>query len=150
MEVDDDLNQWCQKGQIYIWRYDTNKWDRKGWHFSGDRKGCLSFLDLLARLRNKDDQYRTWKLAPLPENAWRVPNYGRPRRDRFDRLRVNFDREATSLSFDVEGEMLILSLGPESLEKVVACFTSVSIGEGDFGISPDPNDKEPPWMFWWY
>jgi len=143
------VNEWKQQGKLYVWRYARAGRSRRGWHFSADRLGCISLLDLLDRLRGIDGLYRTWQLTGLKREAWRAPNYGPPKSEQFKRLRVAFKQDAEALSLTPDGEILMLSVGPASIDRLYAGFTSLSIGEGDFGIAPEATGKEPPWMFWW-
>lgn len=143
-------NEWEQRGRFYVWRYPEHRKKYGRWHFAGDPVGCRSLRHLLERMMGGPPLFRTWKLAPLSENAWRVPGYGLPRADDdFERLRVEYDPEANDLKLKADADTLRLILGPSRAEIFMDALSKVEAGEGDFAISPTGQKRDEAWMFWW-
>jgi hypothetical protein len=104
---------------------------------------------LLDYLRRNVGAYRTWQLEDPPERVLRAANLGRPKRDGFRRLRVVQSSQDNCLSLEVEGDMLVMTVGQTGSWQVSAAFNSLSAGQGDFGFTPEGNQKSDHWMFWW-
>jgi len=145
--MQNQVNNWRQEGRIFIWRYAKPNRRTHGWHFTADRRGCASFRDLLGKLRGMEGAYRTWQLEKLPEIAWSGPNLGRPKADGFRRLRIEALATGEVPRLEPEGDLLKLTLTEIGRDELYAAFTSLSIGQGDFGFTPDENGNLPPWMF---
>ena len=145
-----DVIEWEQRGLFYVWRYPEHRKRYGPWHFAGDAAGCRSLRDLLGRMTGGPQAFRTWKLDPVSENAWRVPGYGPPRaEDNFDRLRIEYDPEAKDLTSEAQAETFHLTLGPSRVGIFMDALSKGEAGEGDFEISPTGHKRDDAWMFWW-
>ena len=145
-----EINSWAQSGRIYFWRYGRYGERYGSWHFSGDPDGCCSLRDLLDRMAGGSHSFRTWKLSEVPENAWRVPGHGPPAsRDKFERLRIEFDPDRQGMELLAQGDALRLLIGNSKLEDLKAALSKVEKGGGDFAIRPDARRKDESWLFWW-
>ena len=141
---------WQQAGRLYVWRYAAPGRSRKGWHFTADPAGCNAVIDLIARMvAEAAPCHRTLRLGAVTPALWSVPNFGPPKRDRFEKLRIDYapEEEALGLS-EIEGR-LTLRLGKKRSASLSAAFAEVSVGLGDFGIAVSDDKRADSWMFWW-
>lgn len=144
-----DINNWKQEGRVFFWRYTRSSRNKRGWHISGNRKGCANIVELLELLFEIDGAYWTLRLGKVPEAAWGTPNFGAPAKDRFECLRITCDEEADELSISDDKGLLSICGARTHLESLWAGFRSLTIGEGDFGLNPNGEGKDPLIMFWW-
>ncbi|MFC3582191.1 hypothetical protein [Sphingomonas hylomeconis] len=146
----EDVSAWRQSGAIYIWRYAVPKRNRKGWHFSADPTGCASVVDLIERMTAADVAcHRTLSLARVSADIWGVPNFGPPKADRFEKLRINYLPAASDLTLLENEGRLDLTMGMELSNSLKGAFVDVGIGDGDFGIGTSDKKNAETWSFWW-
>ena len=147
----ESVNAWQQSGNIYLWRYTkpASK-SRRGWHFTADTTGCTSLVDLLERMRAAGAPcHRTLSLGAVTPEIWAVPNFGPPKPDRFEKLRISYAPEATELTLTEGDGRLDLSIGADRAADFAAALVDVEVGLGDFGIATSSNKHADTWMFWW-
>lgn len=141
---------WQQAGRLYVWRYSAPSRSRKGWHFTADPAGCNSVIDLIARMVGEAAPcHRTLRLHAITPAIWGVPNFGPPKRDRLEKLRLQYDPAEVALSLSEIDERLTLRLGEKQSSSLSAAFADVSVGLGDFGIATSDEKRPEVWMFWW-
>lgn len=145
----EEVNEWRQEGRIFIWRYARPNRSWRGWHFTGDPRGCQSFRNLLDRMCGSESCHRTLDLAPVTNEILKVPSFGRKAKGRFDKLRVEFDPDAQVLALEPNGSKLTMTVGNKRLRCLTAALADVETGQGDFGIATNDERKSDPWMFWW-
>jgi len=122
----------------------------QGWHFSADPTGCASIVDLIDRMTTADDAcHRTLSLARVSEDIWAVPNFGPPKADRFEKLRINYSPAASDLNLLENEGGLDLTTGMALANSLKAAFVDVGIGDGDFGIATSDKKNAERWSFWW-
>jgi hypothetical protein len=93
--------------------------------------------------------YRTLKLDHVTEAILGVPNSGSKCGPILSKLRIEFRPDQDALSLQEDGDMHCMVVGHKRLPTLYSAFTSVEIGEGDFGIEASDDRKALPWMFWW-
>lgn len=93
--------------------------------------------------------HRTLHVGPIQEAIWRVPNFGPPARDRFERLRLEYEPGYEMLTMVADGDRLTLQLGHDRADALIAAFEDVAIGLGDFGIGTSNDRRADAWVFWW-
>ena len=147
----EDVSAWRQSGAIYIWRYAAPGGSRRGWHFSADPTGCASVVDLIDRMTTaKAACHRTLSLGHVSADIfWGVPNFGPPKADRFEKLRIDYLPAASDLQLLENDGRLDLTLGAARADNLKAAFVDVGIGDGDFGIGTSDRKNAETWMFWW-
>lgn len=148
--MSEDVNAWQQSGTVYVWRYSRPGRSRRGWHFSADPAGCASVADLIDRMIAADLAcHRTLLLGQISADIWHVPNFGPPKADRFERLRIDYLPTASDLSLADNDGRLDLTFGAARANILKAAFVDVSIGGGDFEIATSDKKDADRWMFWW-
>ncbi|WP_342249421.1 hypothetical protein [Sphingomonas sp. OTU376] len=144
-----EVSAWKQAGSLYIWRYAALSGSRRGWHFHADRDGCASIIDLIDRMVGQEvPSHRTMGLAPVTPAIWGRPNFGSPKWDRFERLRVEYCPEQAALEIEPVENRLILRIGAERAPLLREAFIDLMLGQNDFGIGPSDARRPDPWMFW--
>lgn len=144
-----EIDHWQQQGRVFIWRYPKPGRKTRGWHVCADRQGCTNIVELFELLFETDGAYRTLRLGAVPEAAWNAPNLGTPAKNRFERLRINYDEAADCFSISEEERLLSICGARRHLESLWAGFLSLTIGQGDFGLTPNGQGNDPLIMFWW-
>lgn len=77
---DQRIARWEQRGVVCLWRYLDNTKNYPGWHFSADRLGCNSVIELLALMETAElPMRRTVQLRPPSADVLGVPNNRRAR-----------------------------------------------------------------------
>lgn len=143
------LSAWQQAGHFYVWRYAVLNRSRRGWHFHADRDGCASFADLIDRMVGQGvPSHRTLALGQMTPAIWGLPNFGTPRGDRFERLRVEYRPEQEVLDLDPAEARLVLGIGAKRAPLLRAALIDLMLGQNDFGIDPSGARRSDPWMFW--
>jgi hypothetical protein len=146
----EDVSAWRPSGAVYIWRYSALGRSRRGWHFTADPAGCASIVDLIERMTVSNTTcYRTMALGTISADIWGVPNFGPPKAEHFDKLRIDYSPGATDLTLTENGDRLDLGFGPTRAASLKAAFLDVGIGGGDFGIATSSDKRAESWMFWW-
>ena len=146
----DHVNNWRQSGRFYVWRYAAPGKRRTGWHFTANSTGCASLIDLVERMKASGVTcHRTLSLALVTPEIWAVPNYGPPKHDRFDKLRINYAPETPDLVLEAFDERVEMNIGNARSTDLTAAFAEVAVGSGDFGIAASNNKHAETWMFWW-
>jgi hypothetical protein len=146
----EDVGNWRQEGAIYVWRYSKPGRSRRGWHFSADPTGCASIVDLIDRMMTADVAcYRALSLARVSADIWAVPNFGPPKADRFEKLRINYLPAASDLTLLENEGRLDLTMGMALANSLKAAFVDVGTGDGDFGFGTSDKKNAETWSFWW-
>lgn len=146
----ENVNEWQQSGAIYVWRYSAPGRSRRGWHFTADPGGCASIVDLFERMTASDTAcHRTMVLGRVSADIWGIPNFGPPKGEHFEKLRIDYVPDATDLTLVENGERLDLAFGSARAASLKAAFVYVGIGDGDFGIATSSRKHSESWMFWW-
>lgn len=134
--MEQQLSSWRQTGRVSIWRYLKAPRRYDGWHFSADRAGCQSLLDLLALLaETTEPAHRTLSLTdPASVGSdqifWAHDEQVVPAR----KLRLQWPRdEAGSLLHPVD-DVLTMSLTKESLADFADAVADVRNDKADFGV----------------
>lgn len=144
-----EVSAWKQAGSLYIWRYAVLSGSRRGWHFHADRDGCASIIDLIDRMtRQNVSSHRTLALDPVTPAIWGRPNFGSPKKERFERLRVEYCPERAALEIEPVENRLILMIGAQRAPLLREAFLDLMLGQNDFGIAPSDARRPEPWMFW--
>ena len=144
-----DLSAWKQEGRLWVWQYANPRHDWRGWHLSGDRAGCRSIQRLLDLMEGGVPCHRTAMLSPVTDSMLKGIGFGNRSEQPRDRMRICFEPDALSVTINTQPERLVMTVGNKFLRKLVAGFTSVEIGDGDFGLRLSDDKKAEPFMFWW-
>lgn len=149
--MNESVSAWQQSGNVYLWRYpQPSSKSRRGWHFTADTAGCVSMVDLLERMQAADGPcHRTLALGAVAPEISAVPNFGPPKPDRFEKLRINYAPEATELTLTEDDGRLNMNIGADRATVFAAAFVEVGVGLGDFGIATSRTKCAETWMFWW-
>jgi hypothetical protein len=116
----------------------------------GGTRSCASIVDLLNRMKEGASTcHRTLRLSPVTDQIWSVPNFGPPKKDSFDRVRIEYSPQSEDMQLTENPERLVLRLGASRVNAVSAAFAEVSVGLGDFGIATSDDPRPDIWMFWW-
>ncbi|AQR74543.1 hypothetical protein [Sphingomonas sp. LM7] len=143
------VSAWQQAGHLYVWRYAALGRSRRGWHFHADPAGCASMAELIDRMvADAMPSHRTAQLRPVTSKVWGLPNFGPPKGDRFERMRIEYRHEQEALSLDAAEDRLVLGFGAARAPSLRAAFTDLMIGQNDFGIVPSDDRRADAWMFW--
>ena len=146
----ESVSKWQQAGGVYVWRYSKPGKSRRGWHFTGDPAGCASIIDLIERMKAAATAcHRTLSLGIVTPAIWGVPNFGPAKHEHFEKLRVDYVPESSELTLVENDGRLELGVGELRATDLIAAFTDVSIGDGDFGIGTSDKKRAESWMFWW-
>ena len=146
----DDVSGWRQSGALYVWRYFKPVSSRAGWDFSADPTGCGSVADLIERMTSAGVAcHRTLSLGRVSAGIWGVPNFGPPKADRFENLRIEYVPTTRDLRLLENDGRLELTLGAARADVLKAAFVDFGVGDGDFGIATSDEKYPEPWMFWW-
>ncbi len=143
------VDAWRQAGNLHVWRYGVLNRSRRGWHFAADHDGCASMIDLIARMvAGAVPSHRTIRLGTVTSAIWGLPNFGPPRRDRFEKLRIEYCPEEVTLSLnEIEGR-LTLRCGEKRAASLSAAFNDLAAGLNDFGIATSDDKHADAWWFW--
>lgn len=145
----EDVNAWRQSGAVYIWRYSALNSSRRGWHFTADPAGCASIVDLIGRMVVSNIAcHRTLALGRVSADVWEIPNFGPPKAEHFEKLRIDYLPGAADLALVENGDRLDLGFGSTRAASLKAAFVDVGIGNGDFGIATSNDKHAESWMFW--
>ena len=107
-------------------------------------------IELITRMvAEAGPSHRTLQLGAVTPAIWGVPNFGPPRHDRFEKLRLEYSPEEDALALDEIDGRLTLRLGEKRSAALSAAFAEVSVGLGDFGIATSEDKHADSWMFWW-
>ena len=141
-----NINQWKQKGEIYLWRYVGNPINYAGWHLSCNKEGCESFLELLGCfVGSSENAKRTVNISAPKNNQLKVPNCNGKFRSP-PKLFISYDsKNNEAWDFSEETEKVALSVGKMYLEKIKSGVSDVSQGKGDYSIG----EKGKELWFWW-
>ena len=137
---------WSQKGNIYLWRYEGNPRDYSGWHFSTDREGAKSLLNLLnAMLKSENDCTRTIKLSLTTTDV--LDKVGcTDKAISSDKLKLRYEIEE-----DIDWRISVANGGIEILfdkrwlKYLIKGVNDILVGKGDYYIGHDNNQL----WFWW-
>lgn len=145
----EDVSAWRQSGALYIWRYSALNRSRRGWHFTADPAGCASIVDLIERMVVSNIAcHRTLPLGRVSADIWGIPNFGPPKTEHFEKLRIDYLPGAADLTLVENGDRLDLGFGLTRAASLKAAFVYVGIGEGDFGVATSSDKHAESWMFW--
>ncbi|MCP3943509.1 MAG: hypothetical protein GY710_18800 [Desulfobacteraceae bacterium] len=136
-----NINQWKQKGKIYIWKYHDNPRNYHGWHFTGDSLGCDSLIEFLTLLSSAElGTYRTLKLNHPTPNQHRVPGC---KKKVLPEQKLIIERSNSSDAWEImnlQGK-LKFELGASQIDQFISGVKDVKIGNGDYSIKN--------LWFWW-
>ena len=143
------VEAWRQEGTLTVWRYASPRKLQLQWHFHADGTGCESFVDLVARFQARGRAgHRTLNLSPITPDDRFLPDLGRLRNDRFEKLRVEFAPSRENLQMDVIGDRLTLAFGGKRAAALSAAFTELGAGIADFAIAESDDKQAASWWFW--
>jgi hypothetical protein len=147
--MQDLVSKWVQEGQIYVWRYRSPPRGLRGWHFTGDPTGCRSIRSLLDHMAGGTACHRTLALGHASDAIVAVPVSGRAVQGHFTRLRIEYRPNEHRLGLTAEDDRLTMTVGGSLLVGLASAFTSVEIGQGDFGLATSKERDAEIWWFWW-
>lgn len=143
------LNAWTQAGRLWVWQYADPRHGWRGWHMASDPDGCRSIRLLLDMMQGDGACHRSVMLAPVTQTLLAGVGYGGRVAPCRDRMRICFKPEAPDVVIETQPDRLVMTVGNWFLRKLVAGFTAVEVGEGDFGLRLSDNKRADIFMFWW-
>ena len=93
--------------------------------------------------------HRTVRIDPVTQQIASVPNPGRIVADKPETIRIIYDPDQQDLILRPEDERLALHIGEARVGELRAALVDVSVGGGDYAISPDRKSDGCPLWFWW-
>ncbi len=145
-EINADINNWVQKGCIFIWSYKGNPKNYQGFHLSSDFVGCNSLIKLLG-LFSKSDQSakRTLKLSKPDNKVYSIPNCN-SKPIAYQKCLIQFEARSKSMAIKTDKEKIIITIGKDYISKIINGLTDIKKGSGDYQIG----DSISQLWFWWY
>ncbi len=140
-----NINKWKQSGNIYIWRYQDNPKNYRGWHLSANNSGCISISELLqALIDSPPEAYRTVQLSVPTDKQFCVPNCKRKpiSETKLIIVKSGIPDEWTLTNNE---DKLQLNIGTVYLHKFISGIADIQRGEGDYFIGR----KDQELWFWW-
>ena len=129
-----DLIEWKQTGKIFIWRYDGNPKNYRGWHMSADKLGCKSLLELLEIYKQYNtDVWRTLQLSTPTSEQYLVPSR------RFipiieSKLTIQKNENSEFWKIEKIRSKLMIETGTNNLAKLISGVNDVMNNKGDYFI----------------
>ncbi|MBT9444252.1 MAG: hypothetical protein IV086_00985 [Hyphomonadaceae bacterium] len=134
--MNEAIAHWRQQGRLFLWRYRNAPRMYAGWHFTADKAGCQSFLELIDLLLASDEPgLRTLTLDdPSPVNAHRLfRDHEPPSVEMAKKLRLRSAPDQTALAETNFAETLFeMKFGRDRLEALAASTRDIGMGEWDF------------------
>ncbi|GAA0851691.1 hypothetical protein [Microbulbifer sediminum] len=136
------LNEWIQKGRVYIWTYEGNPKSYRGWHLTCDKDGAESLAHLVAAIADADmGKRRTVKLTRPSDAQLLVPNC-KFKHHSFDKLVVS---HGSAWLIESDAERVVLSIPSELAESLKARISGIPRGKGDISMGIPGSEL----WFWW-
>ncbi len=136
------LNQWNQKGKVYLWRYEGNPKNYSGWHLHCDKAGASSLAELISALTHLDSRFhRTVNLTQPTHQQLGVPNSS---------AKAISDTKMVVSKDDVwsiksEGGKTHFRFDDENMPMLLQAILGIPESKGDFSIGT----KGSRLWFWW-
>lgn len=153
---DHPISNWRQQGRICFWRFEVPKHHRfSGWHFTADKSGCDSFLELLGLAKISNEVIsRTLSLsASVAISQSRVVGGNAASLKVYcpEKLRISYrpDGECQCIVTE-EDRVLAMTFGLEISEKLAESISRVHAHDGDFTIDCGDAKKGNKLWFWWW
>ncbi len=132
---------------VYLWRYEENPKNYRGWHLTADSKGVRSLLELIdLMLKSSVPTRRTIKSSILTEKELSVPNCKKKAISAAKIVLLNKkdDNEYWSIS---ETQGTVTFEGEDNaLRKLKDGLTDIQNNKGDYFIGGKGHEL----WFWWY
>jgi hypothetical protein len=141
--ADPVVAKWKQSGEIFLWTYLENKKNYPGWHFSADRVGASSLLQLFDKMviakwssfKDISISRPTHKILKIPNNKngkakWRSPKT----------FRIKYAKHLVSnthWSLEIKEQSVNLVVGLHKLNEFREGIENVMRSQGDYAIGPD-------------
>ena len=140
------VNNWKQKGNIYLWRYAGNPKNYSGWHLTGDNEGVESLLELLGlMLEENSGSNRTFRLSKPGMDITSVVGC----RDRMiaeSKVKFCYEvSEATELNINPNSDDFEIVINRNSTNHLIFGLKDVKNGKGDYSTGQKQNKL----WFWW-
>jgi hypothetical protein len=146
----DQVNAWKQVGRVFLWRYPPHLRKHSGWHFTAEDNACESLVKLLETMRLATfDKRRTIILTKPSPPIWGVPNFGKPRIEALGPLTISYEKSFADLMLVEDDERLLLRVGDDRVDELLAGLKDVRKGEGDYAIwSIEKGTSTKIWLWW--
>jgi hypothetical protein len=131
------LNQWRQKGDVYLWRYTHGSKSRcPGLNVHGDQVAIQSLIALVKCLADTASGTRTVRLCEPTRAALSISGCNADY-EWFRKVRLNYDKQFDGIVFSIEGEGLVLTTGYAGTLKLKEALGRYEKGACDFALSCD-------------
>lgn len=156
---DSKVNKWKQTGRIFLWQYMDNKKYYPGWHFTADKKACLSLVSLIDLMKTAEWSSSTiLKISPPSYEILKVPNNigGNARWISVDTFKLKYLKEQMKSNYwfdslDPKMNQMTLIFGSKFAEDFQRGIADVYMGKGDYAINHSLNHgkNNNQFWFWW-
>jgi hypothetical protein len=148
--VYDEINEWKQRGDVFVWRYPPVRKKYAGWHLTAEDAACDALISLLTGMRQAaSSTRRTIALSKPSPPVWDVPNFGKPRDEVLGSMIVRFQPEFGDLRLLEEDGRLVLSVGERRVGELLEGLRDIRRGEGDYCLHTDEKGASLPIWLWW-
>lgn len=148
------VNKWKQKGSVCVWQYVDVSPNYYGWHFSANRAGCDSLLDLIQLFKQaKWNAKVEVHISPATKDILKIPGVrggDAPARSP-NAIELTFSPAAdppNKWELGFRGMNLSLTLGPAMLQEFEQLVADVSRGRDDYSIGPEDRASR-LWCWQW-
>jgi hypothetical protein len=142
-----NTNKWKQSGTVYLWRYEENPKNYRGWHLTADSEGVRSLLELIdLMLKSNDEASRTIKTDIPTENELKVPNCKKKAISTTKIVLLNKKDNSDYWSISEAPGVVTLEAGDKALGQLKDGLIDIQNNKGDYFIGENGHEL----WFWWY
>ena len=135
-------NEWKQSGKIYLWRYESNPRNYRGWHLNCDETGCDSLTSLISSFSElEESERRTVLLSKPTSHQLAVPGCNQKALSDERLVIGNSDQWALRS----ESGKTYLNICQDHIPKMIQGISEIKVGKGDRFIGKQGNEI----WFWW-
>ena len=140
-------DKWKQSGSIFLWRYEENPKNYRGWHLIADSKGVRSLMELIdLMLKSSDEARRSIKINIPTENELRVPGCKKKAISTTKFVLLKKKDNSDCWSIFEEQDAIKLEAGDNALRQLKNGLTDIQNNKGDYFIGTTGHEL----WFWWY